>query len=265
MFDRAGLQALELSAGLLSKAAPAQPADPLEFDPALAAVAEPLAPDGSTPGAPVAEAPAAGNPAPEGADAALADAPAVILPEPPPDAPALASNAAAAVAPSAGLESFSAQVATGQAGVLTGVYVEGILALRIVSQPHLDVGYVSMEPGTATQFQSASPYGVFGLLAHNFLSGSQFFNLQPGHEVTLVFGDGVMRRYQVTQIGRYERLTRSDLRSDFLDLDSGQTFSADAVFERYYRGNHHLTLQTCIEKNGVWNWGVQFIVAEPVG
>jgi hypothetical protein len=39
----------------------------------------------------------------------------------------------------------------------------------------------------------------------------------------------------------------------------------EEVFYDFYSGDPHLTLQTCIEKDGDWSWGVRFILAEPTG
>lgn len=163
-----------------------------------------------------------------------------------------------------GLEAFVRSIAGGPLEALRGVYAPGIMALGVVQQPGDDPAFVSPEENTATQFQSAEPFGVFGLLAHNYLAGRYFYSLNPGQEIFLVFGDGSTRRYRVTEISQYERLTLGDVHSDFLDLATGLTLDAAQLFARYYDGPHHLTLQTCIEKDGVWNWGVQFTRAEPV-
>lgn len=162
------------------------------------------------------------------------------------------------------LGDFVEQVVDGQAGVITGIYAAGVLALRIVQQPEGDVAYISEEDGSATQFQSAAMYGIVGLLAHNFLSGELFYNLRDGQEITLVYGDGSLQNYRINAIDDFERLVNADLQSDFRDLRAGQVRTVDDVFFDYYSGEPHLTLQTCIEKDGVWNWGVRFIVAQPI-
>jgi hypothetical protein len=161
------------------------------------------------------------------------------------------------------LQDFVRQVSDGRDGVLTGVYVAGVMALKILQQPDGDASFISAEDGTATQFQSSTFYGVVGLLAHNFLSGRYFRQLNPGQEVTLIYGDGSLENYRISEIANFERLTQGDLRSDFRDLATDIKWTVDEVFNQFYTGDHHLTLQTCIEKDGVWNWGVQFIIAEP--
>lgn len=162
-----------------------------------------------------------------------------------------------------GLEEFIARVADGQPGVVRGLYVPGLLALRIVDQPVGDPAYISSEADTATLFQSAGLFGAVGLLAHNYLSGSLFYDLAPGQELSLVYGDGSVRRYRLETIAPFERLTLGNLTSDFLDLQTGMTLSAQQVFEQFYNGDV-LTLQTCLEKDGLLNWGVTFFVAVPI-
>jgi hypothetical protein len=55
-----------------------------------------------------------------------------------------------------GFDSFLEQVANGDPETITGVYVAGLLSLRVLQQPAEDVAFVSNEDGTATQFQSPS-------------------------------------------------------------------------------------------------------------
>jgi hypothetical protein len=173
------------------------------------------------------------------------------------------SDTLAAVAGLPTLADFIYQVSDGQANLVRGLYVAGVMALRVVQQPPGDPGFISAEDGTATLFQSASLYGVTGLLAHNFLSGRDFFHLTTGQALNVIYGDGHVRHYKVSQIDNFQRLSVNDLRSNFLELSNGLEKTADQVFADYYQGEPHLTLQTCIEYNGEWNWGVRFIKAEP--
>jgi hypothetical protein len=173
------------------------------------------------------------------------------------------SDTLAAVAILPTLADFIYQVSNGQANLVRGLYVTGVMALRVVQQPQGDPGFISAEDGTATLFQSASLYGVTGLLAHNFLSGRDFFRLTNGQALNVIYGDGRVQHYQVSQIDDFQRLSVNDLRSNFLELNSGLEKTADQVFADYYQGKPHLTLQTCIEHNGEWNWGVRFIKADP--
>jgi hypothetical protein len=154
-------------------------------------------------------------------------------------------------------------VKDGQPGNLTGVYVEGLFALKVVSQPAGDVGFVSTDPGTATQFQLTSE-GVVGLLAHNVLDGAKFLDLKPGQDISLIYGDGSVRRYQVEGLREFQRLDRSNLQSDFIETQTDARMTSQQVFDWFYQGDPHLTLQTCIAKDGLLDWGVRFIVARPL-
>jgi hypothetical protein len=159
------------------------------------------------------------------------------------------------------LLAFVAHVYSGEANRVRGVFVPGVLALPVVQQPETQVSFVSDDDNTITEFQSASANGVLGLLAHNYLSGASFYNLRMEQEVFIVFGDGTIRRYVVDRISQYQRLDRSNLRSNFVDLSDNSSLSSDQVFSRYYRGNHRVTFQTCLARNGFSNWGLQFTQA----
>jgi hypothetical protein len=159
------------------------------------------------------------------------------------------------------LISFVAHVYNGEARTVRGVYVPGIMALPVIQQPSGDIAFVSNDDNTITQFQSAAVNGVTGLLAHNYLSGASFYNLQMDQEIFIVYGDGTVRRYIVDKISQYQRLERSNLRSNFVDLSDNSALSSDQVFSRYYRGTHRVTFQTCLAGRGFSNWGLQFAQA----
>src|SRR5688572_6442873 len=80
-----------------------------------------------------------------------------------PTLPAETLAPAAATTVESELVAFAASVVDGRAGVLRGVYVPGVLALRVVQQA--GAFSVDMTPGLATQFSAASAYGVTGLPA----------------------------------------------------------------------------------------------------
>jgi len=160
------------------------------------------------------------------------------------------------------LDTFIRQVSDGQGGVVKGLFVDGVMAVRVIQQPQGNAAFISVEDQTATQFQSATPFNVVGLLAHNFLAGRDFFRIKIGQDLILVYGDGKLQHYRVSEIGNFQRLTLSDLRSDFLELSNNQRWTTDQVFSRYYQKPNRLTLQTCIEHDGVWDWGVRFVTAD---
>lgn len=160
--------------------------------------------------------------------------------------------------------SFVASVQNGQTGVLRGVYAPSVLALPVVQQPTGRPAYVSDADGVVTQFSMAAEVGNVGLLAHNTLAGRFFVDLQPGQEVRLVYGDGSVEYFVVTEILRYQALQPYSPTSQFRDLDTAATISAEELFRRVYRGERHVTFQTCIEGNGNSSWGRLFVLAQPM-
>jgi hypothetical protein len=158
---------------------------------------------------------------------------------------------------------FSQSVQNGDANVLRGVYVPDVFALPIVQQPSNNAGYVSNNDGEATQFGMASQFGNVGLLAHNHLSGKLFSDITVGQEIRLVYGDGSVEYFVVTEVLRYQALQPNSPWSNFRDLDTDTQLNAEQMFKRVYFGDRHITFQTCIEQNGELSWGRLFIIAEP--
>ncbi|HZD55229.1 MAG TPA: hypothetical protein VE136_00785 [Anaerolineales bacterium] len=152
---------------------------------------------------------------------------------------------------------------SGQSQNARGVYVAGVFALPVIQQPEDKPAYVSNRPDLLTQFQSASRYGVTGLLAHNYLSGKEFYNLGLGQEVQVIYDDGTIGSYRVSNIERFQKLVPSSSRSHYIELDTGNELTTEQVFRKFYRGSGRVTFQTCLEGNGILNWGLLFVVAEP--
>jgi len=176
-------------------------------------------------------------------------------------APAFAASGADQRLPT--LEEFARSVVTGTPGQVVGVYVPEVLALRVVPQPEGNLNFVDKSRGTATLFQLASPFGVTGLLAHNYLSGQLFFKLSAGQEVWVVYGDGQTRRYVVRPLLRYQALEPRNTRGDLVDLSTGGQQTTGEVLARVYTGGDRVTFQTCIAKKGDRSWGRLFVIAEP--
>ena len=158
---------------------------------------------------------------------------------------------------------FSRSVQNGDAGTLGGVYVADVFALPIVQQPTSSPAFVSSSDGVVTQFGMASQYGNIGLLAHNHLSGKSFSQLAVGQEVRLVYGDGKVEVFVITEVLRYQALQPTSPYSAFRNQDKDETLSAEQMFKRVYLGDHHITFQTCINANGNSSWGRLFIIAVP--
>ena len=158
---------------------------------------------------------------------------------------------------------FSKSVQNGEANVLRGVYVPDVLTSPIVQQPAGNAGYVSFNDGEITQFGMASQFGNVGLLAHNDLSGKIFFQLSVGQEVRLVYGDGKVEYFVITQILQYQALQPNSPYSTFRDLSNEEILTAEQLFRKVYTGERHVTFQTCIAANGISTWGRIFVVAIP--
>lgn len=166
-------------------------------------------------------------------------------------------------APPPDFKDFLKLVENGNINVLSGVYVPNVLALPIVQQPAGDAGYVSGRDDEATQFELASQYGNVGLLAHNYLSGRFFEHLEVGEEVRLVYGDGKVEYFIITEVLRYQAFDPDSQWSSFRNLDNEDVISAEQMFTRAYAGDLHVTFQTCIEANGNSSWGRLFVIAVP--
>lgn len=176
------------------------------------------------------------------------------------EAPALAVEAAPAAAV---FSSFVNTVTNGNAGQVTGIYVDGVMAYGVVGQGG-NAAFVSEQPNVVTQFGLASQYGSQGFLAHNYLAGSAFTNIATGQTITLVYGDGSTRDFQVTGTQSYQALSPDSTQSSFVDLQSGEQLSASSLFHKVYNNKNSLVLQTCIEQDGISTWGRLFITAVPL-
>lgn len=161
------------------------------------------------------------------------------------------------------LDGFILEVMNGEADVLRGVYVSGLLANSVILQPDDNPAYVSSRKDTLTQFGLASKYGSTGLLAHNYLAGKSFSLLQKGQLIHLIYGDGRIETFVITEFMRFQALTPDSIASNFVDLDNGKLVSASNLFSQAYSRPGDVILQTCIYAEGNNSWGRLFIVAEP--
>lgn len=162
------------------------------------------------------------------------------------------------------LSNFVAHVSNGQSEVIRGVYAPQLFAFPVIQQPKNNPIFVSNKHNLVTQFQNASRNNVTGLLAHNYLAGSLFYKLAPGHEVMIVYGDSAIQHYRVISIHNFQKLNPASLQSRLIDLSTGEELATAEVFNRFYRGQHHIVLQTCLKHNGRWDWGLTFVVATPL-
>jgi hypothetical protein len=161
------------------------------------------------------------------------------------------------------LDLFVEQVKNGQADQLRGIYIPGVLAAPVVQQPSEQGDFVSPRQNIVTQFSMASKVGSTGLLAHNYLAGSNFALLKGGEDLYLVYGDGQVTQFTVSEILQYKALEPASPSSKFVDIESGSTLTHSALFLDVYDRPGQVILQTCIEKDNDRSWGRLFIIAEP--
>jgi len=158
---------------------------------------------------------------------------------------------------------FSKSVQNKEANVLRGVYIPDVLAFPIIQQPAGNASYVSPTDGEITQFGMASQFGNVGLLAHNNLSGRFFSQLAVGQDVRLVYGNGKVEYFVITQVLSFQALQPTSPYSSFRDISNNDNLTVEQLFKKVYRGDRHVTFQTCIEANGNLSWGRLFVIAVP--
>ena len=145
--------------------------------------------------------------------------------------------------------------------VPVAVYVPGVMELDVVQQPASNGLFVSEDPEAVTQFRLAQKVGSTGLLAHNYLAGKLFFDLEYGDEVYVINGDGSYRKFEVYEIADFQALSVYDYR----DLETQAVLDQYQVVDRIYAANNdRLVFQTCIERNGALAWGRRFVLARLV-
>lgn len=160
--------------------------------------------------------------------------------------------------------SFAESVKDGNPEALRGIYVHGVMAYPIVQQPYGNPAYVSSEANVVTQFSIATEVGNIGLLAHNYLAGANFSQLKVGDIITLVYGDGRIENFYVEELLQYKATAPLSPYSNFIDVKTEEFLTAEGLFNKVYRGEYHVALQTCIEKDGNLSWGRLFIIAKPI-
>jgi len=146
----------------------------------------------------------------------------------------------------------------------TGVYVKDKLQLTVTQQPSDQPGFVSTISGTVTQFSNAAEHGSIGLLAHNYLSGSDFYEIDLKDRVDLVYGNGQIEKYVVSDIRQYQALDPTSPYSSFVNLaDPSQIVTYSELFNTIYDAQDRLILQTCISNQESGSWGRYFVIAVP--
>jgi hypothetical protein len=163
----------------------------------------------------------------------------------------------------ASLAFFIQQVTNGASQEITGLYMSNLFSDPVIQQPGNQPAYVSPEADRLTQFQSASSFGSLGFVAHNTLAGAKFPEIKTGDLISVVYGDGHYKQYQVRQIRTLQAVQPNNPYSSFIDLSTHQLLSVEDVFYQTYGVKNQLVLQTCISYQGLDSWGRLFVVAVP--
>lgn len=163
------------------------------------------------------------------------------------------------------LESFAASVANGRSQQVVGIYSPNVMAFSVVQQPSGNAAFVSTRANVLTQFGMASQYGSTGLLAHNSLAGAYFYNFKTGDVISVVYGDGSISLFRISQIQQYQALDPYSPYSNFVDLNNpGTQLTSTDLFYRTYGLGKVLVLQTCLSRDGNDSWGRTFVIASPL-
>jgi hypothetical protein len=163
------------------------------------------------------------------------------------------------------LELFAQSVVNGRSQQLVGIYSPNVMSFSVVQQPAGNSAYVCTKANALTQFAAASNYGSTGLLAHNTLAGAYFYNLKIGDVLSVIYGDGSIKLFEVSQVQMYQALDPYSPYSNFADLSNpGAILTSTELFYRTYGLGNVLVLQTCLSRNGNDSWGRTFIIASPI-
>lgn len=165
-----------------------------------------------------------------------------------------------------GLQEFVNSVVNGNAESIVGLYVSKKIAFTVVQQPNQNPAFVSDQSNTLTQFGMAEKYKTIGLLAHNYLAGGEFVNLNINQYITIIYGDGAVKHFKIIHLDTYQALSPTNPYSDFIDLSDPerQIINSTQLFEKIYSHGNQLILQTCISNEYDDSWGRLFITAKPV-
>ena len=153
----------------------------------------------------------------------------------------------------------------GNSEQVTGIWLPNLTGLMVEEQPAGKSGFVSDQPDKVTHFQLAADFGSIGLLAHSYLAGAFFNDLELDQIITIIYGDGSTDKYKITEIRQYQALDPDNALTDFAAIDNGgKKISQEDLFYEIYNHPGRLILQTCILFNNDNQWGRKFIIATKV-
>jgi hypothetical protein len=161
--------------------------------------------------------------------------------------------------------SFYLSATSKNTSTLQGIFLSGKFQLPVAFQPAGNPGFVSTSPEKVTYFSTAEEYGSIGLIAHNNLAGSEYSRIAINDEILLIYGDGRIHKYRVSEIREYQALSPYSPYSSFKNMaDPEKTFSYRDLFFDTYGVSGRLILQTCIARDDIDSWGRLFVIATPI-
>jgi hypothetical protein len=107
-------------------------------------------------------------------------------------------------------------------------------------------------------------HGVTGLLAHNFLAGRAFYGLQIGTPIWIARSKDKVQMYKVASVELFQRITLPGEADRYIQLVNHREWTTSELFAHFYADRGRLVLQTCLARFGRLNWGLYFVVAEPI-
>lgn len=163
------------------------------------------------------------------------------------------------------LDIFSLSVINHEASEVVGIYAAGLFSYPVLQQPNDKPSFVSTKENVVTEFNLAQKFDSIGLVAHNYLAGKLFDQVELDQEIVVIYGDGTQVKYKVTETRAYQALTPSSPYSSFCNVKyPDKVISCEELFYETYALQGKLILQTCISKGNNDSWGRLFIIAEIV-
>jgi hypothetical protein len=160
---------------------------------------------------------------------------------------------------------FINYIINGDSDHIAGIWLPGLVGLTTVYQPTNQPGFVSEKAGSVTVFQLTEDFGSIGLLAHANKAGAFFHGLTINQIITLIYGDGSLVKYIVTDDHEYQAVDPKNALTDFISTDSPELLlSQEDLFREIYAPPGRLVLQTCIIMDNENYWGRKFIIAEMI-
>jgi hypothetical protein len=157
---------------------------------------------------------------------------------------------------------FIASLESSDIDRVVGLYIPRILAVHVLQQPINNPAFVSNTPDVVTQFRLADPYGSKGFLVHYNEVGRRFLDIDVGHQIFLIYGNGEYEKFIVHELLRFQALTPNSPYSSFRELGHiNSIYSTVELFNWVYNEQDRVILQTCIKLDDNPNWGRYFVVA----